>query len=200
MSTNDKNKPKAPAPPEGGQAAAPAPSERHGGASPLRLVAAGAVCALAAALAGFCCALALAGHGVGASEPEAPAQAPAASRAAEAASHAHDWAPLTETVRHEAVTETVEHPEERAERTALHTVCNECEEVIDGAAEAHIAETGHRGYTTGVPVAETVLASPAWTEEVVVQEGYDETVELGRICVSCGEVERADAAPSATAE
>lgn len=105
--------------------------------------------------------------------------------------HEHEWSPLTETVHHDAVTRTVKHPAEYAQQTAYHTVCNECGEVLDNAADQHIEATGHSGYTVNVPREETVLTKDAWNEVVVVQDAYDEVKVNGSICLSCGEVQRA---------
>lgn len=105
--------------------------------------------------------------------------------------HVHEWSPLTETVHHDAVTSTAKHPAEYAQQTACHTICNECGEVIDNAAEAHIEATGHSGYTANVPREETVLVKDAWSEAVVVQDAYDEVKVNGSICLGCGEVQQA---------
>lgn len=129
-----------------------------------------------------------------ASAEEAPAQVSKTVALRPEPEHAHEWAALTETVHHDAVTRTVEHPAEYAQQTAYHTICNECGEILDKAAEQHMEATGHSGYTVNVPREETVLAKGAWSEVVVVEDAYDEVKVNGSICLGCGEVQRAAAA------
>lgn len=101
--------------------------------------------------------------------------------------HEHEWQVVYETVHHDAVThtETVEPVYE--EQTTYHTVCNECKEIIDGEAAQHIRETGHSGYSTNVPITDTVLVSDGYTEEVVDTPAYDEQVATELVCPVCGE-------------
>lgn len=101
--------------------------------------------------------------------------------------HEHEWQVVYETVHHDAVThtETVEPVYE--EQTTYHTVCNECREIIDGEAAQHIRETGHSGYSTSVPITDTVLVSDGYTEEVVDTPAYDEQVATELVCPVCGE-------------
>ena len=47
-------------------------------------------------------------------------------------------------------------------KTSYHTVCNDCQQTIDGIADAHIKDTGHSGYSTNVPITGEVLVSDAW--------------------------------------
>ena len=68
------------------------------------------------------------------------------------AEHVHTWVPYTTTVHHNAVTTEVQHQPIYDSQTTYHTVCNECEAIIDGNAQAHITDTGHAGYSTNVPI------------------------------------------------
>lgn len=103
------------------------------------------------------------------------------------AEHVHTWVPYTTTIHHNAVTTEVQHQPIYDSRTTYHTVCNECEAIIDGNAQAHIADTGHVGYSTNVPISTEVLRQAGYTEIVVLEDAWDETVTDGAICSSCGE-------------
>lgn len=101
--------------------------------------------------------------------------------------HVHTWVPYTTTIHHNAVTTEVQHQPIYDLQTTYHTVCNECEAVIDGTALAHIADTGHAGYSTNVPITAEALRQAGYTETVVLEDAWDETVTDGAICSSCGE-------------
>lgn len=99
----------------------------------------------------------------------------------------HAWVARLETIRHPQETHEVKHPAIYEESLVGHTVCNECGAVIDGMAQGHLKESGHRGYTTQVPVVESTLVSDEWTETVVDKDAWDETVQTGAECAVCGE-------------
>lgn len=101
--------------------------------------------------------------------------------------HEHEWMPNVTSINHEAETEEVEHEAIWEEVTTYHTVCNECHSEIDGMAQEHIADTGHSGYTTNVPLTKPVLVKDAWVETVTVTEPYVEVITDGTICSICGE-------------
>lgn len=103
------------------------------------------------------------------------------------ASHEHNWGPNYELQHVDAVTHTVDHPAQYEAQTTYHTVCNTCMQVIDNEATAHIAQTGHSGYSTNVPITSDVMVQEAWTETVVDEEAYDQLVVNGEICSICGE-------------
>lgn len=71
--------------------------------------------------------------------------------------------------------------------TTYHTVCNTCNALIDGNAAQHIEETGHSGYSTDVPIVNEVVVQSGYYEQVLVKEAWDETVQTGSVCASCGE-------------
>lgn len=100
--------------------------------------------------------------------------------------HVHNWGPNYVLQHVEAVTHTVEHPAVWEPQTSYHTVCNTCMQVIDGQAAQHIAQSGHQGYSTNVPITGDVMVSDAWTETVVDEEAHDELVLDGEICSECG--------------
>lgn len=58
----------------------------------------------------------------------------------------HDWTVTYKTVHHDAVTHTENVPPVYEAKTSYHTVCNDCQQTIDGIADAHIKDTGHSGY------------------------------------------------------
>lgn len=101
--------------------------------------------------------------------------------------HQHTWVPTYRTVHHDAVYEDVYHAPVYTEETTYHTVCNDCKEIIDGMAAEHVADTGHSGYSTGVPIVNETLASAGYTESALVQDAWDEVVTDGAMCPSCGE-------------
>ena len=91
------------------------------------------------------------------------------------------------SVHHDAVYEQVWHDPVYETETTYHTVCNDCQAVIDGTAAQHIADTGHSGYSTDVPIANEVIVQEGYYEDVLTEEAYDETVQTGYVCASCGE-------------
>lgn len=99
----------------------------------------------------------------------------------------HLWVPEYGSVHHDAVYEQVWHDPVYETETTYHTVCNDCQAVIDGTAAQHIADTGHSGYSTNVPIANEVIVQEGYYEDVLTEEAYDETVQTGYICASCGE-------------
>lgn len=105
----------------------------------------------------------------------------------QAAAHEHDWAIVYETVAHDAKThEEVIQPVYEIV-TAHHSVCNECNDIIDGHAQEHIDTTGHSGFSTNVPVEETRLVSDGRVEVITDEPAFEELVAAGRECTICGE-------------
>lgn len=98
---------------------------------------------------------------------------------------AHIWTPISHTIDHPQIDHRIRHKAVYEDQTVLHSVCNECHEVIDGHAQAHIEETGHCGFTTSVPVSEKTLVEKAWSETVVDEEAWTETVTDGYRCSIC---------------
>lgn len=108
--------------------------------------------------------------------------------------HVHDWTITYTTVHHDAVTHTETVAPTYGSRTSYHTVCNECQQVIDGKADEHIRETGHAGYSTNVPITDEVVVSEGYTREVTDTPAYDETVPDKMVCTTCGATQEAPAA------
>ena len=108
--------------------------------------------------------------------------------------HTHDWTITYKTVHHDAVTHTEQVPATYGTETTYHTVCNDCHAVIDGAAQAHLAESGHRGYSTNVPITNEVVLTEATTREVIDQDAWDESVPDQAVCTTCGATEAVPAA------
>lgn len=101
--------------------------------------------------------------------------------------HKHDWVAQYETVHHDAVTHVVHHDAVFENQTVYSTVCNTCGAVLDdGKGNAHIAETGHKGFTKDVPHIESVKVKDAWDETVTDKDAYDETVLKDYKCSTCG--------------
>ena len=99
----------------------------------------------------------------------------------------HDWTVTYKTVHHDAVTHTENVAPVYESKTEYHTVCNDCEQVIDGIADNHIKETRHSGYSTNVPITGEVLVSEGYSHEVTDSPAYDETVADKMVCTICGE-------------
>lgn len=106
----------------------------------------------------------------------------------------HDWSISYKTVHHDAVTHTEYVQPVYEDQTTYHTVCNTCEEVIDGKAAEHIESTGHSGYSTNVPITSRVMVSEGYNKTVVDKEAYDETVADHLVCTKCGEEKPLDSA------
>lgn len=104
----------------------------------------------------------------------------------------HDWTITYKTVRHDAVTHTESVAPVYATVTTYHTVCNECNQTIDGIADQHIKDTGHSGYSTNVPITGEVLESQGYSYEVTDTPAYDETVPDKMTCTKCGEARDID--------
>lgn len=97
----------------------------------------------------------------------------------------HLWVPVTTPIKHPQKVRSVNHDAVYGSETVLHTVCNECHEVIDGKASSHIEESGHSGYTTSVPIEEKSLVRDAWTETVIDEEAWTENLVTGYTCSKC---------------
>lgn len=106
---------------------------------------------------------------------------------AEAPAHEHHWGPGYETIHHEAVTDEVVHPATSETVVAYHTVCPDCETVIDGMAREHQEDTGHGVPQTNVPREETRPLAAEWTETVVLEEAWEEQKMTKVVCSGCGE-------------
>ena len=99
----------------------------------------------------------------------------------------HSWVPITTTIKHPRISHEVIHDAEYETKTELHTICNECSQIIDGVAQDHIDETDHSGFTTSIPIHEKILLKDAWVENVVDEEAWVETLTEGYVCSSCNE-------------
>ena len=110
----------------------------------------------------------------------------ASSKQSAVVTHEHDWAIDYETVHHDAQThEEIVQPVYETVITN-HSVCNECNELIDGRAAEHIVITGHSGYSTNVPVEETRKVADGRIDVIEDSPEYDELVATGRTCTICG--------------
>lgn len=105
----------------------------------------------------------------------------------------HDWAITYKTVHHDAVTHTENVAPVYESKTEYHTVCNDCQQTIDGIADKHIKDTGHSGYSTNVPITGEVLVSEGYSHEVTDTPAYDESVPDKLVCTLCGEEKPATA-------
>lgn len=101
--------------------------------------------------------------------------------------HEHIWIPSYGTERREAVTEPRDVDPVYGTETTKHTICNDCLAIIDGAAQGHIDETGHSGFTPDVPITDEVVVEAGRTELVVVEEEASELIVTGEKCALCGQ-------------
>ena len=123
-----------------------------------------------------------------------PGNADDAAGSQQAAAHVHDWTITYKTVHHDAVTHTETVAPVYGSKTTYHTVCNECQQVIDGKADEHIRETGHSGYSTNVPITDEVVVTEGYTHEVTDTPAYDETFPDKMVCTTCGAPQEVPAA------
>lgn len=100
--------------------------------------------------------------------------------------HVHTWVPNYVNIHHDAVFENVWHEPIYSQETTYHSVCNDCKKIVDGIAADHIADTGHSGYATNVPIVNEVLVQAGYSEPVQIQEAWDEVQIDGATCTSCG--------------
>lgn len=98
-------------------------------------------------------------------------------------SHTHNWVAQTTTVHHDAVYETVHHDAVVEE----HYICNGCSADITSDPYGHAEDALLNGNTgCGAWHSEFVTVQPAYDEQVLVSEAWDETVTTGYTCSSCG--------------
>ncbi len=107
---------------------------------------------------------------------------------------AHEWLPAYDTIAHPAETHTVEHAAQYATKASFHTMCNECGALIDGIAAEHLKASGHAGFTTDVPLDETIQIAPVWTETVIDKDASTESVQTAWKCSQCGTTKPLDEA------
>lgn len=69
--------------------------------------------------------------------------------------------------------------------TVYHTICNTCQEKVDGKTTAHRNATGHTSFTPNVPFDESYEVTPGHNEDVTVP-GYSQLVSNKEICSICG--------------
>lgn len=105
----------------------------------------------------------------------------------QASEEAVTWSKRYVLVSHPQKSHEVQHNATYENVTEKHTLCNVCKAEIDGKTDEHAESTGHKGYTTDVPVTKRKVKTEAYTETVVDQEAYTELVEDGEVS-STGEV------------
>ena len=77
---------------------------------------------------------------------------------------------------HEAVYDTVHHPEEG--HTEVHDVCNNCGAILaNGTALEHIQQNAQNGCLSYGSKEIWIVDKPAWDEQVLVKEAWDELVK-----------------------
>lgn len=94
--------------------------------------------------------------------------------------HTHNWVPQTTVVHHDAQYQTVHH--DAVEE--VHAICNNCQADITGNIDGHFQSNLLNGcgsyHTTKVVIQE------AWDETVEVSPAWDETITTGYVCSGCG--------------
>lgn len=100
----------------------------------------------------------------------------------------HDWTAVYDLRDVPAKTHVEHHATVYGTETSYETVCNACGAVITGETDRHRSETGHEGYTTGVPIENEVVERDAYDETVVDEPAAVELVHTSDECAVCGEV------------
>ena len=114
------------------------------------------------------------------------------SKKGETPAHQHNWVPVTKTVHHDAQYKTVHHDAVTKDVIIENWSGKEFETLdeYDAYAKEFILKylEEHPGATT-VPISYRVeprVIKPAYDEQVLVKEAWDETVTVGYYCSICG--------------
>lgn len=98
--------------------------------------------------------------------------------------HTHNWVPQTTVVHHEAQYQTIHHDAVYGTRVT----CNQCHaDLTNQDVFAHFQESFLSGGNCESYSTVDYQISPAWDEQVLVSDAWDETVTTGYTC-SCGAV------------
>lgn len=96
--------------------------------------------------------------------------------------HAHNWVPQTTVVHHDAQYQTIHHDAVYGTRVT----CNQCHaDLTNQDVFAHFEESFLNGGSCESYSTVDYQISPAWDEQVLVSDAWDETVTTGYKCSGC---------------
>lgn len=96
--------------------------------------------------------------------------------------HTHNWVPQTTVVHHDAVYQTIHHDAVYGTRVT----CNQCHaDLTNQDVFAHFEESFLNGGSCESYSTVDYQISPAWDEQVLVSNAWDETVTTGYKCSGC---------------
>lgn len=96
--------------------------------------------------------------------------------------HTHNWVPQTTVVHHDAQYQTIHHDAVYGTRVT----CNQCHaDLTNQDVFAHFEESFLNGGSCESYSAVDYQISPAWDEQVLVSDAWDETVTTGYKCSGC---------------
>lgn len=96
--------------------------------------------------------------------------------------HTHNWVPQTTVVHHDAQYQTIHHDAVKGTRVT----CNQCHaDLTNQDVFAHFEESFLNGGSCESYSTVDYQISPAWDEQVLVSDAWDETVTTGYKCSGC---------------
>ena len=96
--------------------------------------------------------------------------------------HTHNWVPQTTVVHHDAQYQTIHHDAVYGTRVT----CNQCHaDLTNQDVFAHFEESFLNGGSCESYSTVDYQISPAWDEQVLVSDAWDETVTTGYKCSGC---------------
>lgn len=97
--------------------------------------------------------------------------------------HTHNWIPQTTVIHHDAQYQTIHHDAVYGTRVT----CNQCHaDLTNQDVFAHFEESFLNGGSCESYSTVDYQISPAWDEQILVSDAWDETVTTGYICSGCG--------------
>ncbi len=98
--------------------------------------------------------------------------------------HTHNWVAQTTVVHHEAQYQTIHHDAV----VECRDICNQCGADITGNVAGHMEQSFLNGGSCVSHSNKYIETSPAWDEQILVSNAWDETVTTGYACSGCGAI------------
>lgn len=98
--------------------------------------------------------------------------------------HTHNWVAQTTVVHHEAQYQTIHHDAV----VECRDICNQCGADITGNVAGHMEQSFLNGGSCVSHSNKYIETSPAWDEQILVSNAWDETVTTGYACSGCGTI------------
>lgn len=95
--------------------------------------------------------------------------------------HTHNWLPQTTVVHHDAQYKTIHHDAV----VECRDICNQCGADITGNVAGHMEQSILNGGSCVSHSNKYIETSPAWDEQILVSNAWDETVTTGYKCSGC---------------